>query len=71
MAGHGNVIGKAGDLLDAVGIGVGGMGSVRYKRVDKQKHVGSNSDDRLVQDHHVIGCEPWLQPMHGWAIRLR
>lgn len=71
MAGHGNVIGKAGDLLDAVGIGVGGMGSVRYKRVNKQKHVGSNRDDRLVQDHHVIACEPWLQPMRDWAIRLR
>lgn len=48
MAGHGNVIGKAGDLLDAVGIGVGGMESVRYKRIDKQKHVGSNSDDGTV-----------------------
>jgi len=71
MAGHGNVIGKAGDLLDAVGIGVGGMGSVRYKRINEQKHVGSNSDDPLVQDHHVIGCEPWLQPVHDWAIRLR
>jgi len=48
MAGHGNVIGKAGGLLDAVDIGVGGMGSVRYKRINEQKHVGSNSDDGTV-----------------------
>lgn len=47
MAGHGNVIGKVSDLLDAVGIGADGMEHVRYKCFNEQKRVGSNSDDRL------------------------